>query len=123
MKILFTASMREFFLSLIFLFVSGSQPASQLMASGGGGMICHSAKIPARESGHSPSFTVEFKMSGAVSSSLHALMARMRFIESFCNISGIYFHLMSTLLNSIVEIIICGLSLFILPRCRLNISK
>ena len=35
------------------------------------------------------------RMSGAVSSSLHALLARMRFIESFCSISGIYFHLIS----------------------------
>jgi hypothetical protein len=31
MKILFTASVRQFSLLLIFLFVSGAQPASQLM--------------------------------------------------------------------------------------------
>jgi hypothetical protein len=37
MKILFTASVREFSLLLIFLFVSGAQPASQLMGSVGGG--------------------------------------------------------------------------------------
>ena len=64
-------------------------------------------------------------MSRDVSSSLHALMERMRSIESFCSFSGIYFHLtyVVVLPTFIVEITLFGLSLFILSRFVLNSSK
>jgi len=103
MKILFMASVREFSLLLIFLFDSGAQPASQLMGSmsgGGVGWGDGGRYVPEKRFRLVNLITrlhllSRLRMNVAVLSSLHALMARMRSIESFCSISDIYCHLMS----------------------------